>query len=408
MSLWRRPEFVKLWVGQTISEIGSRVSREGIPLTAVLVLHASPAAMGWLTAIGGLAALLAGPLAGAMADRHRRKPLMIAADLGRAMVLATIPWAHFHGGLTMTHLLGVAAFTGMLTVLFDVAYPTFVPTLVEPDQLLEANSKLALTMSIAEVTGPAVTGLLVKLITAPVAILLDAISFVLSAISIAWIAHPEPKPVPHPVVQSWWSEATEGIGFVFSHPLLRPLALRTATVSLAWGFFATLYVYYAIEVLKMSTVTLGIVITLGGIGSLAGALLARHAATRFPVGKVLIAAAVWQGLMALFIPLASEPGWFAVAFLGASQLFGDVAPPLFNINELTLRQKASPPHMLGRVNACLQLLFKGFFPIGAVLGGALAVGIGSRQTLLLSALGILASSLWLVFSPVRKLRGHEA
>src|SRR6186997_2151908 len=159
MSLWHRPEFVKLWAGQTISEIGSRVSREGIPLTAVLVLHASPAQMGWLTAIGGLAALLAGPLAGAMADRHRRKPLMIAADLGRAIVLATIPWAHFHNGLTMSHLLSVAAFTGMLTVLFDVAYPTFVPTLVEPDQLLEANSKLALTMSIAEVTGPAVTGL---------------------------------------------------------------------------------------------------------------------------------------------------------------------------------------------------------------------------------------------------------
>jgi len=408
MSLWHRPEFVKLWAGQTISEIGSRVSREGIPLTAVLVLHASPAQMGWLTAIGGLAALLAGPVAGATADRHRRKPLMIAADLGRAIVLATIPWAHFHNGLTMSHLLSVAAFTGMLTVLFDVAYPTFVPTLVEPDQLLEANSKLALTMSIAEVTGPAVTGLVVKIITAPVAILLDAASFVLSALSIVWITHPESKPVPHAVAQSWWREATEGIGFVFSHPLLRPLALRTATVSLAWGFFATLYVYYAIEILKMSTVALGIVITLGGIGNLAGALLARRAARHYPVGKVLIAAAVWQGVMALFIPLAAQPGWFAVACLGASQLFGDVAHPVFNINELTLRQKAAPPHMLGRVNACMQLLFKGLFPFGAVLGGALAVGIGSRQTLLLSALGILASALWLILSPVRKLQGHEA
>ncbi len=407
MSLWRSPEFVKLWVGQTISEIGTRVSREGIPLTAVLVLHASPAQMGWLTAIGGLAALVAGPLAGTVADRNRRKPLMITADLGRALVLASIPWAYFRGSLGMGHLFGVAALSGMLAVLFDVAYPTFVPTLVEPEELLEANSKLALTMSVAEVTGPALTGLLVRLISAPVAILLDAASFIVSALSIAWIARPEPAPAPPDEVRSWWREATSGIAFVFAHPLLRPLALRTATVSLAWGFFATLYVYYAIEVLKMSTIALGIVITLGGIGNLAGALLARRAGTRFPVGKVLIAAALWQGLMSLFIPLASEPGWFSIGCLGASQLFGDVAYPLFNINELTLRQKASPPQMLGRVNACLQLLFKGLFPLGAVFGGALAVAIGTRQTMLLSSLGIIASAFWLIFSPVRNLRDHE-
>ena len=252
MSLWRSPEFVKLWVGQTISEIGTRVSREGIPLTAVLVLHASPAQMGWLTAIGGLAALVAGPLAGTVADRNRRKPLMITADLGRALVLASIPWAYFRGSLGMGHLFGVAALSGMLAVLFDVAYPTFVPTLVEPEELLEANSKLALTMSVAEVTGPALTGLLVRLISAPVAILLDAASFIVSALSIAWIARPEPAPAPPDEVRSWWREATSGIAFVFAHPLLRPLALRTATVSLAWGFFATLYVYYAIEVLKGS------------------------------------------------------------------------------------------------------------------------------------------------------------
>lgn len=408
MSLWRSPEFVKLWAGQTISEIGSRVSREGIPLTAVLVLHATPTEMGWLTAVGGLAALVAGPVAGPLADRRRRKPLMIAADLGRALILATIPLAYFNGSLGMAHLLGAAALAGMFTVLFDVAYPTFVPTLVEPGQLLEANGKLALTMSVAEVTGPALTGLLVKVISAPVAILLDAASFIVSALSIAWITRPEALPTAPALTESWWGQASGGVRFVFSHSLLRPLALRTATMSLAWGFFATLYVYYAIEVLKMSTVALGLVITLGGIGNLIGALLARHAGTRYPVGKVLIAAALWQGLMSLFIPLASEPGWFSVACLGASQLFGDVAFPVFGINELTLRQKAAPPHMLGRVNACLQLLFKGLFPLGALFGGVLAASIGTRQTMLLSSLGILASSLWLIFSPIRKLRGHEA
>ena len=408
MSLWRCPEFVKLWAGQTISEIGSRVSREGIPLTAVLVLHATPAQMGWLTALGGFAALVAGPLAGTVADRRRRKPLMIAADLGRALVLATIPWAYFHGALTMSYLFGAVAVAGALTVLFDVAYPTFVPTLVEPGQLLEANSKLALTLSVAEVTGPALTGLLVRLISAPIAILLDAASFIVSALSIAWIARPEPAPAAATTTQSWWSQAREGVRFVFSHPLLRPMALRMATLSLSWGFAATLYVYYAIEVLKMSTVALGLVITLGGIGNLIGALVARPAGAHYPVGKVLIVAAVWQGLTSLLMPLASGPGWFSIACFGGAQLFGDVAFPLFNINELTLRQKAAPPHMLGRVNACMQLLFKGLFPFGALLGGALAAATGPRQTLLVSALGILASSLWLIFSPVRKLQGHEA
>ena len=410
MSLWRSHEFVKLWVGQTISEIGSRVSREGIPLTAVLILHASPADMGMLTALGGLAALVAGPAAGWLADRTRRKPLMIAADLGRAALLASIPWAYSHGALTLPLLLIVAAIAGMLTVLFDVAYPTFVPTLVDRSQLLEANAKLALTQSVAEVTGPTLTGLLVKLVSAPAAILIDALSFVASALSIWWIGREDPvgRPAAAEAETSWWIEASAGFRFVFQHPLLRPLAFRTATVSLAWGFFATLYVYYAIEVLKMSTIAMGIVITLGGIGNLAGALLARHAGSRFPLGQVLIAAAVWQGLMSLFVPLANGPGWFSIFCMGAAQLFGDVAYPLFNINELTLRQQAAPPALLGRVNACLQLLMKGLFPFGALLGGMLAGQVGVRATLLVCSLGILSSSLWLIFSPVRRLQGHGA
>lgn len=407
MSLWRSHEFVKLWVGQTISEIGSRVSREGIPLTAVLILRATPGEMGMLTALGGFAALVAGPAAGWLADRTRRKPLMIAADLGRAMLLALIPIAYAQDALSLSLLFTVSAMVGMLTVLFDVAYPTFVPTLVDEAQLLEANAKLALTQSVAEVTGPTLTGLLIKLVSAPIAILIDAVSFVASAISILWIGHERPVTfAPAGEDASWWSEASAGFRFVFAHPLLRPLAFRTATVSLAWGFFATLYVYYAIEVLKMSTVALGIVITLGGIGNLVGALLARHAGTRYPLGHVLIAAAVWQGLLSLLIPLASEPGWFSILCMGASQLFGDVAHPLFNINELTLRQKAAPPALLGRVNACLQLLLKGLFPFGALLGGMLAGRVGVRATLLICSLGILSSSLWLIFSPIRRLQGH--
>ncbi len=408
MSLWRRPDFVKLWAGQAISEIGSRVSREGIPLTAVLVLQATPWQMGWLVAVSGIAAFAAGPLVGPLADRFRRRPLMIAADLGRAAVLLSIPWAHFHGTLTMPHLLAVAALTGMLTVLFDVAYPTYVPTLVEPAELLEANGKLALTLSVAEVTGPALTGLLVKLITAPVAILIDARSFAASAVSIAAIRTGEATPEPASGHADPWREARAGIDFVFGHAMLRPLALRAATVSLAWGFFGSLYVYYAVVVLKMSTVALGIVITLGGIGNLGGALAARWLSERYPVGRLLIGAALWQGVLSLLVPAAASPDWTAVALLGAAQLFGDVAYPVFNINELTLRQQSTPPHLLGRVNACQQLLIKGLFPIGALLGGALASAAGARAALLASSAAILLSAGWLIFSPVRTLQGHRS
>lgn len=409
MSLWRQPDFVKLWAGQAISEIGSRVSREGIPLTAVLVLHATTAQMGWLVAISGIAAFAAGPLVGPLVDGWRRRPLMIASDLARAAVLLSIPWAHFQGTLTMPHLLAVAALTGALTVLFDVAYPTYVPTLVQPEELLEANGKLALTLSVAEVTGPALTGLLVKLITAPVAILLDALSFVASAFSIAAIRNAEstPEPITRAEHSNWWREARAGVDFVFGHALLRPLALRAATVSLAWGFFGTLYVYYAVVVLKMSTVALGIVITLGGVGNLAGALAARWLCQRYPVGRVLIGAALWQGVLSLLVPAAAQPDWTAIALLGAAQLFGDVAYPVYNINELTLRQQIAPPHLLGRVNACQQLLIKGLFPIGALLGGALASAAGARATLLASSAAILLSAGWLIASPVRKLQAHR-
>lgn len=315
---------------------------------------------------------------------------------------------HFQGTFTMPHLLAVAALTGALTVLFDVAYPTYVPTLVRPEVLLEANGKLALTLSVAEVTGPALTGLLVKLITAPVAILLDAPSFVFSAISIAAIRSAEAKPdlAARAENANWWSEARAGVDFVFGDALLRPLALRAATVSLAWGFFGTLYVYYAVVVLKMSTVALGIVVTLGGAGNLAGALAARWLSERYPVGRLLIGVALWQGVLSLLVPAAAQPDWTAVALLGAAQLFGDVAYPVYNINELTLRQQIAPSHLLGRVNACQQLLIKGLFPAGALLGGALASAAGARAALLASSAAILLSAGWLIASPVRTLQAH--
>lgn len=401
-SLWRDASFVKLWIGQTISEIGTRVSREGIPLTAVMTLGATAADMGLLQALGGIAALVAGPWAGMASDRIRRRPLMIGADLGRALLLAVIPLAAMYGRLSLWMLFAVVGLGGILTMFFDVAYQSYLPSLVRREQLLEGNSKLQLTASSAEVVGPAITGFLVQLLTAPRAILLDAISFLVSAASIIAIRKPEPAPAIHEHEGQGWREMFAGADYVFGHPLLAPLARRAVTFAFFGGFFAALYVYYAVRELGIGPAALGIIIALGGVSSLAGALLVPKVTQRFALGHTLIGAAILSGLAALLIPLGVGPVWGAVC-LGASQLFGDISYPIYNVSELTLRQRIAPPHLLGRVNGCMQMLFKGVLPFGAAAGGFLAVQIGARATMLLCGLGILSSALWLIASPVRSL-----
>jgi predicted MFS family arabinose efflux permease len=279
------------------------------------------------------------------------------------------------------------------------------PTLVRSEQLLEGNRKLALSNSTAEVLGPGMTGFLVKMMTGPIAILLDAVSFVLSAVSIAAIRRQEPE-AQHVRNEPGWREITAGFRVMAAHPLLRPLGLRTVTAAFFSGFLSTLYMLFAIEYLGLSPAVLGVLITLGGIGNFIGAWSSEKLVERFPLGNLFIGSHVLAGLMWLLIPLAHGPWYVAAAFLGASQLFGDMAYPVYDIHELTLRQSVTPPEVLGRVNACMQMLFKGFWPVGAIVGGLLAQKFGVRFTLTLAALGILASGMWLVFSPVRSLTGH--
>ena len=404
-ALWRDREFLKLWSGQTISQVGSRITRDGLPYTAVLVLHAGPLQMGTLSALGGLAALVAGPLAGVLADRYRRRPVLIWADVGRAVVLSVIPLTAATHQLDLWHLYLAIALAGALTIVFDSAYQAYLPTLVRPDQLLEGNHKLALSNPAAEVLGPGMTGFLVKLMTGPIAILLDAVSFVVSAVSIAAIRRREPA-VARAQHEPGWHDITAGFRAIAAHPLLRPLGLRTVTAAFFSGFLSTLYTLFAIDYLGLSPAVIGVLITLGGIGNLVGAWSSDKLVERFPLGKVLIGTHVLAGAMWLLIPMAHGPWYVAAAFLGASQLFGDMAYPIYDIHELTLRQSVTPPEVLGRVNASMQMIFKGFWPLGAIVGGLIAQRYGVRFTLTVAALGILASSLWLVFSPVRGLKGH--
>ena len=320
-------------------------------------------------------------------------------------MLAAIPIAAAFGMLTMPVLLAVATLAALLTVFFDVAYQSYFPSLVESTQIVEGNSRLAMSASTAEVIGPGLTGFLVGWLTAPRAIALDAFSFLISAGAVLSIRRPEPPPHGH--AAEWtWRDAFAGFGIVWRHEILRPLALRAATISFFFGFFFTLYIYYAVEELRIKPALLGILVTLGGIGAFGGAWLAGRVVPRFKLGHVLIAATFAQGLLMLFIPLAHGPLWFAAGCLGISQLFGDVCFPVYGIHETSLRQKIAPPEHLGRVNACMQLLFKGLMPLGSLASGYLATQVGSRPTMVISAVGVLSSGLWLLFSPVRNLAAH--
>ncbi len=352
--------------------------------------------MGILSATGGASLLLFSLWAGLIVDRVRRRPVMIAADLGRALLLSAIPILALLHVLSITHLITVAACTGVLTVLFDVAYQSYLPSLVCQDDLFEGNRLLSISSSTAEILGPSLTGILVQLITAPIAILLDACSFVVSAISVWLIRMPEPPAHASPH-ENLREEILGGMKVILAHPLLRALFFRSilAFLSMGLGLF-TYYVLFAIRVLGLKPASLGVAIALGGAGSLFGGLLSTRIAHRVPLKRSFFASALLIGCFQFLTPAASLAPRFALLLICLHQFFGDFAWTIYYVNETTLRQRVAPPHLLGRVNAAIQLASRGMLPIGALAGGFLGEKIGIVNTLWLGAAGVLISTVFLV------------
>jgi MFS family permease len=403
-TLWRNPDFMKLWTGQTISVVCSRL--DGLGLTALLVLGASPAQMGFLAAAGGLPALAVSLFAGALLDRTRRKPVMIAADLGRAAALLIIPLAVLFGGLNLLLLLGIVIVHGALTIVFEVGYRSYLPSLVERKNILEGNSKLAVSSSLAEVTGPGLGGFLVQTLTAPVAILVDGLSFLVSAGSLIWIRKPELSPVPTEADRPLLNEIRAGLSFVFSHPILRPLALYEAQTRFFGSFFAGLYSLYALRTLGLGPALLGLVITCGGVGSLLGAFVSNRLIERVRIGPILLVTSLGGWLAAFLIPLASGPVWRAALMMAAAQVLGDVLGTIYEVNQISLAQSITPDVMLGRMNSSLQFLAAGIGPFGALAGGLIAELAGVRPAIFVAAAGGFLAGLWLLFSSLPGLKNQ--
>ena len=404
-SLWRHADFMKLWLGQTVSELGSVVTRTAVPLVALLVLGAGPFEMALLVVSASLAVLLVGLFAGAWVDRLRRRPLLIWADAIRAVLLFSIPAAYLAGALRIEYLYVVVFLEGSFGALFDVAYPAYVPSLIGVDRVLEGNSKLATSSSLAEIGGPGVAGGLVQLIGAPFAILVDAISFAVSAISLGLIRRPEPERPARVSTTPIRDEIVEGLRVVRRHPLLLPLVLRSVIAHVAGSFYGVLYTIYLIQDLHLSPLLLGVVVSAGGVGSLVGSFMASRVIGRLGFGPALIWTAIGASIVGVLTPLAGGPLALAVLMVFVPQLLGDGLQTIEGVAELSLIQGMVPDHILGRVNATLEVFSHGIaYPLGALLAAALASWIGVRAGIAIGWAGMAGSILLLVLSPLPRVR----
>jgi len=408
--LWRDANFMKLWAGQAISLFGSQITFLALPLTAVLVLDATPVQMGILMAVEALPSLLMGLFVGVWVDYYRRRPILIAADLGRGVLLAVVPVAAILGLLRIEHLYIVCFLVGTLGLFFGVAHRSFLPSLVGREQLVEANSKLELSNSVAEIVGPGVAGGLVQVLTAPIAIAVDAISFFISALLLGLIRLSEPAPKPAAERQNIGKEIGEGLALVLRDSLLRPIAGCLSTLNLFNGLLEAIFILYVTQELGIEASLLGLIFAGGSVGFLVGALLPGWVIRRFGLGPGIMVGLLLVGLSDLLIPLVagSVVVAVAVAVLVTAQFFFGLGLVIFNAGQVSLRQAMTPNELQGRMNATMSFLAGGVVPLGGLLGGALGETIGLRPTLFLAALGEILSVLWLLLSPIRLQREQPA
>jgi Na+/melibiose symporter-like transporter len=392
---------MKLWAGQTISVFGSLIGGTALQFTAILFLQASAFQIGLLAAASLAPGFASGLVAGVWVDRLRRRPLLIIADVGRALLLATIPLAALLDRLTIEQLYVVAFGNSILTVLFDVAYQSYLPSLVGRGDLLEGNSKLSASASVAEVGGFGLAGWLVQLLSGPTTILIDAVSFVVSAVSLSAIRTREARPAPVPHNSSVVREIGEGLRVVLHHPLLRTLAGGAFLLHFCGhGIYGSMVVLYMSRGIGFSPGVLGMTWGVGGISALIGAMLAAPLTRRLGAGRAMVLGLLLGSTTGFLIPLAQGPTLLSLILLILAQL-GDGADTVFQINQLSLRQAITPERLLGRVNASMHFVGQGAMLLGALVGGLLGDTIGVRPTLLVGAGGSLLVAVMLALSPLR-------
>lgn len=404
--LWAHEDFRRLWSAQALSAYGSRITRTALPIIAVATLKQPDEMVGVLMALQLAPGIPVGMLAGGLVDRSRKRRILVAADLVRAVTVGSLTLAWALGFLAIAHVIVVGMVVGGASALFQITDTTYLPALVGRTQLAEANSKLESTEAIAEISGPASAGYLIALLGAPLAVAIDALSYVWSAVMLGRIRAVEV--VPERAVATADAPRTPlgadlrtGLRVVFGQPVVRAIVLSHMVWSIAGGFFMALYTPYCLRVLNLSEGTFGVIISLGGIGALGGALISRRLVARLGLGRTLLLASTVSLACALFIPLAgsawvrgSRPLMFA--FLGAHQLISDGFAVAFIIQAVTLRQTVLPKAVLGRANAAIHVCTAGVLPVSALVAGGLAMVLGTRTALWIGVLTGLLAPLFLL------------
>ena len=401
--LWRHRDFRNLWTAETVSQLGSQISQIGLPLVAIIVLKASAFEVALLGVIEFAPFILISLPAGVWVDRLRRKPILVVSDLGRAILLASIPVAYWLDALTIWQLYVVGFAVGVLTVFFDVSYQSYLPSLVSREQLIEGNSKLEISRSAAQLAGPGLGGGLVELLTAPIAVLVDAISFLASAIFLFRIRKEE-------VVQTraerqagpgMKAEVAEGLRYVLGNRYLRWIAASTATFNFFGNIIFAVYLVFAVRELGLSAGVIGLIFAVANIGYLVGALVANRLSRRFGVGPTIIIGAA--GSISIFL-IAIAPASNPIPFLIAAQAISGMGVPIYNITQVSFRQAITPERLQGRMNSVMRFVVWGVMPLGALLGGAIASWFSLRTAMWVGAIGMSLAVLPVLLSPVRTLR----
>ncbi|MGH3415541.1 MAG: MFS transporter [Actinocrinis sp.] len=403
-SLWRHRDFLLLWGGQTVSEYGDQISRLALPLLAVTVIGATTFEVSVIGLLGSLAFLLLALPAGVVVDRTAKLALMLWCDVARTAVVASIPLAAVLWHVTLWQLYAVAGVAGILSVFFDVSYQSYLPVLVGRDRLVDGNSKLTTTQELARVTGPSAAGVLIGLLGAARTVLGDAVSFAVSALSLALIRTRETRHAPEPGAQRVGFRAAmgEGLGFVLRDPILRHIVGCTATSNFFGQAESAISIVFLVRTLHASAAVVGLVLGLGAVGGLLGGLIAKRLAARFGSARVIWLAMALPGPLYLLQPLA-QPGWGVTLFVIGEIGYSAMAI-VYNIGQISYRQAICPPELLGRMNASVRWIVWGTIPFGALFGGALGTWIGLRATMWVCSLGLWGACLWLVFSPLCRMR----
>lgn len=399
--LWRSPDFLKLWAGQSVSQMGTAVTMLALPTAAINLLRAGPTQIGLLSAIQFLAFPVLGLFVGVWVDRMPRRPVLIACDLARLLALASVPAAFLSDRLTMGQLYVVALVVGVSSVFFEVAYQSYLPSLVTRSELIDANGKLQASRQVAQVAGPALAGGLIEVLSAPLAIVVDSASYLVSVLTVLSIGTSEPRAQPAGAGRAGFRrELVEGLKVVFSNPVIRLVTASNATSNLGASIIDAVFLVYAYDTMKLSAGTVGALFAVASLSAVVGASTAGRLARLFGLGRTLAVAALLFRASYLLVPLLPLSG-NSIILLGAILVVSRLSEPVYNVNQLSLRQALVPSRLQGRVAAVVRTVSWGAIPIGFLIGGLMGTHLGLTPAIVVGAVLATLATGWILAGPVR-------